>query len=174
MENGLKDIGMYPGGFDPPHNGHLWLIEKGVIKYGKLYVVAAQDIDVDYDFSLDERLEMLTEITRPYDNTIVGYLERGQFTVDYAREKHIKYILRGLRNEEDLRREMNIWHHNRSFAPEILNEFLIPPEEYIKISSTRIRELVRLHPWEDRVRPLVPEFVYEKLVGKYGSDESEQ
>ena len=167
MENDLKDFGVFPGGFDPPHNGHLWLIEQGVLKYSRLYVAVSQNVNRQYEFSLDERLEMLREITKSYDNTSVEYLEPGQFLVDYARQKSARYILRGLRNIEDFVAEMDMWNNNRRFDPDILTEFLMPPEEYQKISSHRIRELVRLQPWEERVRPLVHEFVFEKLFGKY-------
>ena len=112
---------------------------------------------------------MLTEITKPYGNAIIDYLKPGQFSVDYAREKGARNILRGLRNIEDFVGEQDMYDHNRRFAPEIMTDFLMAPEENRIISSTRVRELVRLQPWEERVRPLVPGVVYEKLLERYGN-----
>ena len=169
MEKGLKDDGVLVAGFDPLHNGHLWLIEQGILKYNQLYVAVSQNIGRNYEFSIDERLEMLTEITKPYGNTIIDCLKPGQFSVDYAREKGARYILRGLRNIDDFVNEQDMYDHNRRFAPEIMTDFLMAPEENRIISSTRIRELVHLQPWEERVIPLVPGFVYEKLLERYGN-----
>ena len=78
MEKGLKDEGVLVAGFDPPHNGHLWLIEQGILKYNQLYLAASQNIGRNYEFSIEERLEMLTEITKPYGNAIIDYLKPGQ------------------------------------------------------------------------------------------------
>lgn len=173
MEKGLKGDGVLVAGFDPPHNGHLWLIEQGILKYNQFYLAASQNIGRNYEFSIDERLEMLTEITKPYGNAIIDYLKPGQFSVDYAREKGARHILRGLRNIEDFVGEQDMYDHNRRFAPEIMTDFLMAPEENRIISSTRVRELVRLQPWEERVRPLVPGVVYEKLLERYGNVSSQ-
>lgn len=158
-------IGVVPGKYRMPHNGHEWLIQQGAKKYDKLYVVAAQ-ITEQSPFSLEERLELLRGITEPFENIEVDSLGRHQFLVDYANDKDAEYILRSLRNEEDFRRERNMESYNRKINPEITTEYLIPDEPFLELNSTRLIELLSLEMGVERVRQFVPEIVYQKLLEK--------
>lgn len=161
----IMNIGVAPGKYRIPHNGHEWLIQRGVEKYDKLYVVVAQIPESQSPFSLEERMEILRKITEPFKNADVESLEEGQFLVDYAKAKDARYVLRSLK-EDDLTREFEMWDYNEDFDPEILPEFLRSPKKYRQINSTRLIEIVGLENGIERVRPYVPEIVYQKLLEK--------
>ena len=56
--------GVYAGSFDPPTNGHLWMIEQGARLFDELNVAIGINPDKKYTFSLHERLQMLRDITK--------------------------------------------------------------------------------------------------------------
>ena len=61
-------VAIYPGSFDPVTNGHLDLIERGEKMFDKLIVAVLKNVDKEPLFSLDERIDMLREVSAK-DNT---------------------------------------------------------------------------------------------------------
>ncbi|HHE36749.1 MAG TPA: pantetheine-phosphate adenylyltransferase [Candidatus Woesearchaeota archaeon] len=158
--------GVYAGSFDPPTNGHLWLISKGVELFDELYVAAALNPDKKYDFSIEERVRMLKEITKEYPNTIVDRFE-DLYLVDHAASVGAKYILRGIRTEEDYEYEYKMKHFNQVLNPEIESVFLMPPKELEDLSSSFVKGLIGPRGWEEVIRKLVPTPVYNAILEKY-------
>ena len=56
--------GVYAGSFDPPTNGHLWMIEQGARLFDEVIVAIGINPDKKYTFSINERVEMLRNITK--------------------------------------------------------------------------------------------------------------
>ena len=52
---------VYAGSFDPPTNGHLWMIERGLELFDRLYVAIGSNPSKSYTFTVDERLQMLED-----------------------------------------------------------------------------------------------------------------
>lgn len=75
--------GIYAGSYDPPTNGHLWMIEQGARLFTTFYVAVGQNSQKEYCFSLDERTEMLEELCSRFDNVKVVHFE-NKFLVKYA------------------------------------------------------------------------------------------
>src|ERR1700674_848085 len=97
-------LAIYPGSFDPVTNGHLDLIERGAKIFDRLIVSLLRNTEKSPMFSLDERVEMLREVTRPWPN-----VEVDTFTVllvDYARLQKANVILRGIRAISDYEYEL--------------------------------------------------------------------
>ena len=92
--------GVYAGSFDPPTNGHLWMIEQGAKLFGEVIVTIGINPDKKYTFSLNERVEMLRNITKKCQNITVDSFQ-SQFLVNYAESVQAGYILRGIRSESD-------------------------------------------------------------------------
>lgn len=154
---------VYAGSFDPPTNGHMYMIEKGAELFERLIVSVGINASKSYTFSVEDRLEMLRQCTRRLDNVEVDSFE-GQFLVRYAESKGAGYILRGIRSEEDYRFEHAMRNVNEDLAPGIATVFLIPPREICEVSSSFVKGLVGVEGWEGVVKPYVPGPVYRKLL----------
>jgi len=157
---------VYAGSFDPPTNGHLWMIKQGARLFDLLIVAIGVSPDKKYAFSLDARVEMLRNITKPYRNTSVETFE-NQFLVNYAKSVEACYVLRGIRSEGDYEYERAMRYINSDLDPNILTVFLIPPREIAEISSSFIKDLVGPRGWEKIVKKYVPRSVYEKLLKQF-------
>ncbi len=159
------DICVYAGSFDPPTNGHMYMIEKGAGLFDRLIVSVGINPKKAYTFSVEERLEMLRQCTRHLDNVEVGSFV-GQFLVRYAESRGAGYVLRGVRSEEDYRFEHAMRNVNEDLAPDVTTVFLIPPREICEISSSFVKGLVGVEGWQEVIKPYVPEPVYEKLLAR--------
>ena len=158
--------GVYAGSFDPPTNGHLWMIEHGAKIFDLLVVAIGVNPDKKYTFSLDTRVEMLRNITKPYRNISVDTFE-NQFLVNYAKSVEACYILRGIRSEGDYEYERAMRYINSDLNPNILTVFLIPPREIAEISSSFVKDLVGPEGWKEIIKKYVPKPVYEKFLKQF-------
>ena len=154
---------VYAGSFDPPTEGHMYMIRRGAELSDRLIVAVGINPNKRYTFTVQERLEMLRACARGLPNLTVDSFE-SQLLVRYAESKGADYILRGIRSEEDYRFEQPMRNVNEDLAPEITTVFLIPPREICEISSSFVKGLVGFDGWEEVVKPYVPEPVYEKLL----------
>ncbi|MCK4496945.1 MAG: pantetheine-phosphate adenylyltransferase [Candidatus Aenigmarchaeota archaeon] len=161
--------GVYAGSFDPPTNGHLWMIEQGSRLFDELVVAVGihPDKREEYMFSVKERMEMLREIVRECDNVEVGNCGK-QYLVNYAKSVGAEYVLRGIRSEKDYEEERKMRNVNRDLDSEIETVFLIPPREIVEITSSFVKDMVGYEGWEEIIKKHVPGPVYEKFLGKSG------
>ena len=158
--------GVYAASFDPPTNGHLWMIEQGSKLFDLLVVAIGVNPDKEYTFPLDTRVEMLRKITKQYPNISVDTFE-NQFLVNYAKSVEACYILRGIRSEGDYEYERVMRYINSDLDSNILTVFLIPPREIAEISSSFVKSLVGPEGWEKTIKKYVPRSVYEKFLKQF-------
>ena len=155
-------IAIYPGSFDPPTNGHLDLIERGSKIFDQLVVAILRTPEKkDPLFTIEERVEMLCEVTRDTANVEVESF--NGLLVDYAVRRQARVILRGLRAISDYENEMNMALMNRKLDPNLETVFMMPAVAYTFLSSRLVREVVQLG---GDVRGLVPPVVDERLRAK--------
>ncbi len=153
---------VYAGSFDPPTNGHLWMIERGLEMFDRLIVAIGDNPAKTYSFSVEERLEMLRASTPAADHLVIAHFD-NRYLVDYARKKGAKYVLRGIRSPHDYEYERVMRHINADMAPEITTVFLMPPRDIAEVSSNMIKSLIGPKGWEETVRRYVPDPVFAKL-----------
>ena len=153
---------VYAGSFDPPTNGHLWMIEQGLQLFDHLYVAIGSNPSKSYTFSVDERLQMLRDSLPSCERLTISQFD-NRYLVNYAREVDAHYILRGIRSPNDYEYERGMRHINSDMAPEIITSFLMPPRDIAELSSSMIKGLIGPEGWEDTVRRYVPEPVFQKL-----------
>jgi len=158
--------GVYAGSFDPPTNGHLWMIEQGARIFDELIAAIGINPAKDYAFSLDERVEMLRKLTEQYQNVTIDTFE-NQFLVNYAKSVGADYVLRGIRSEGDYEYERVMRHINSDLNPDIITVFLMPPREIAEVSSSFVKGLVGPEGWEKTIRKYVPEPVHVKFIEKF-------
>ena len=160
--------GIYAGSFDPPTNGHLWMIEQGAKLFCKFYVAIGQNSQKSYTFSLDERTEMLRELCAEFDNVEIVHFE-NKFLVKYAESIGVDYILRGIRNEKDYTYERGMRYVNSNMNNIIQTLFMMSPRFLVEVSSSLVKGLVGSDGWEQIVREYVPESIYFRMLEKFGT-----
>lgn len=153
---------IYPGTFDPITDGHLDLILRASKLFSYVIVAVAANQGKTPLFTLDERVEIASEVTSHLSNvSIIGF---NNLLVDCAKENKADVVLRGLRAVSDFEYEFQLAGMNRRLSPELETVFLTPAEQYEFISSSMIREIARL---KGDVSSFVPKYVEEKLIKKF-------
>jgi len=155
-------VAIYPGSFDPITNGHLDLIARGSRLVDRLVVAILGNSSKQALFSVEERVEMLEEVVKPYSNVEVGSFEG--LLVDYAAQRGANMILRGIRAISDYEYELQMALMNRRLNPEIETAFLMAGEAYSFISSHLMKEVVSLG---GDVSGMVPASVEARLKGRF-------
>jgi pantetheine-phosphate adenylyltransferase len=154
-------IAIYPGSFDPITNGHLDLVARGSRMVGRLIVAVLRNHSKQPLFSVEERLEMLAEVVKPYPNVEVGAFDG--LLVDYAASRGATMIMRGIRAVSDYELDWQMALMNRRLRPEIETVFLVAGEEYSFISSNLVKEVAALG---GNVSGIVPPLVEQRLRKK--------
>lgn len=154
-------IGIYPGTYDPIHNGHIDVIERSAKIFDKVIVVLAINSKKSQLFSQEERLEMAQRSLTHLDNVEVIF--HNGLMAELAAEKGAVAFIRGLRSVTDFEYEMQIALMNRKMS-DIATIFMMPHEKYTYLNSSIIREISRYH---KDVEEFVPAVVAEKLIEKF-------
>lgn len=159
----MQRIGIYAGSFDPPTNGHLWMIRRGAELFDELVVVLAVNPEKRGFLSMEQRKALLeTLLAEMPSNVRLAVVEQG-FLVDFARKAGARFLLRGIRNTVDFEYEKQMSRMNARMEPEIQSVFLMPPGELEEISSSMVRGFVGVPEWQRWVRACVPQAVYEAI-----------
>ena len=133
---------LYPGTFDPPTNGHVDLIQRGAKLFGHLTVAILNNPGKNPMFTVEERVEMLTEVTSSLENVSVATFDG--LMVEFARKQGASAVLRGIRAIFDYEYEFQMALMNRRLAPEIETVFLQPAGRYSFVSSRMVKEVFSL------------------------------
>lgn len=158
-----KKSAVYGGSFDPLTVGHMWMIEQGARLFDHLIVAIGVNPDKKYTFTLDQRLEMLRESTRPFSNVTVASFS-SRYLIHYAQLAGATHILRGIRTESDYEIERAMRNINGDLDSSICTVFLMPPRGIAEVSSSMVKGLIGPVGWQKIVRKYVPEPVYRRLV----------
>ncbi|MGZ8219420.1 pantetheine-phosphate adenylyltransferase [Methylomagnum sp.] len=153
---------LYPGTFDPITNGHIDLAQRASRIFDRVFVAVAANKGKAPLFDLEERVALAHEALKDLPN--VEVLSFGALTVDCARTVGASVILRGLRAVSDFEFEFQLAGMNRHLGPELETMFLTPSDKYAFLSSSVIREIVKLG---GDVSSFVPELVREALLNKF-------
>jgi pantetheine-phosphate adenylyltransferase len=153
---------VYAGSFDPPTNGHLWMIQRGLEMFERLIVAIGSNPSKSYTFTVEERLELLRASIPSAERLTIAHFD-NRYLVHYAREQDAKFILRGIRGPGDYEYERVMRQVNSDLAPNITTTFLMPPRDMAEVSSSMVMGLVGPVGWEDQVRRYVPAPVFEAL-----------
>jgi pantetheine-phosphate adenylyltransferase len=149
---------LYPGTFDPPTNGHVDLITRGSKLFDHLTVAVLVNPVKNPLFSVEERVEMLKEVTGSIENVSIATF--NGLMVEFARQQGVSAVLRGIRAISDYEYEFQMALMNRRLAPEVETVFLQPAGRYSFISSRMLKEVFSLG---GDVTGLVPPNVLKRL-----------
>ncbi|NQU65987.1 MAG: pantetheine-phosphate adenylyltransferase [SAR324 cluster bacterium] len=162
----MKKTAIYPGTFDPPTNGHLDLIERGLKLFDKITIAILSNPAKTKSalFTVEERIEMLNDIFAGQDRIEVD--THYGLLVDYAVKKNAQAILRGLRAVSDFEYEFQLALMNRRLKRQIQTVFLVSGLKWIFTSSSIVKEAAS---FGGDVESMVPPIVNKKLKEKYGT-----
>jgi len=152
---------LYPGTFDPPTNGHVDLIQRGAKLFDHLTVAILNNREKNPLFTVEERVEMLKEVTGTLTNVSIATFEG--LMVEFARKQGASAVLRGIRAISDYEYEFQMALMNRRLAPEIETVFLQPAGRYSFVSSRMLKEVFS---FGGDVTGLVPPNVLKRLRGR--------
>lgn len=155
-------VAVYPGSFDPPTFGHLDLIERAVNMFHHVIVAVATNNEKSSLFTVAERVELLTALTR--DIPGVEVTSFTGLTAEFATERKAVAIVRGLRAISDFEYEHGMAVTNKKLSPSVDTVCLMPSEPYLFISSRVVKEIAR---YRGDVSHFVPEIVAAKLYEKF-------
>lgn len=153
----MTHTALYAGSFDPPTNGHLWVIAQALEMFEDVIVAVAHNPAKRGAIQPEERIEILNAERRYRFGQRMEVLlaPSSRYVADVAQQYGARFLIRGIRGAEDLQHEQGL----RDFAEtrgELTTVFLMPPPALRGLSSSYVRALVGPHGWEDVVRPLVP------------------
>ena len=153
---------IYPGSFDPVTLGHLDIIKRSANLVDKLIVGVLNNSTKTPLFTVDERVNMLKEVTEDIPN--IEVLSFSGLLVDFAREHEVSTIIRGLRAVTDFEYELAMSQTNRVAAPEIDTIFLNTSLKYAYLSSSIVKEMAM---YGGDISKFVPEKIIDRVVARY-------
>jgi pantetheine-phosphate adenylyltransferase len=132
-----KKIAIYPGTFDPFHNGHMEIIHRALGTFDHMIVALGANPEKETIFTVEERMDMIR-------NSLHGdtRIECDQFeglTVKYAEKRKACAIIRGLRAVSDFEYEFQLALMNRKLSRKIETFFLMTAHRYLYVSSRIIK-----------------------------------
>ncbi|WP_434779380.1 pantetheine-phosphate adenylyltransferase [Neisseria sp. Ec49-e6-T10] len=164
-----KRSAVYAGSFDPPTNGHLWMIQKASTLFDDLTIAVGLNPEKKTTFSVEERVQMLEEIVKEFKGVSVTILDQ-KFLVNYAKDIHAPYVIRGIRSAADYEYERIMRYINSDLQPDISTIFLMPPREFAEVSSTMVKGMIGPEGWQEVIKKYLPETVYKKMI-QYAENE---
>ena len=154
---------LYPGSFDPVHNGHVEIIEVAAGLFDEVVVAALRNPQKGEPmFDVDERVKMLEESTSHLPNVrIVGF---SKLVVEVAEDAGADFIIKGLRAVSDFESEMHQAHMNLAISG-MHSVFIPSATEHSFVASKLIREIAK---FGGDVTTMVPAPVAQRLAERFG------
>lgn len=134
-------IAIYAGSFDPITNGHLDILKRGAEIFDKVIIAVSYNIEKKGFLPVETRVKLIKDAVSNMDNVEVDSYEG--LTVEYAKSKNAKILLRGLRSTMDFEYELQLSQINKALKSDIQTVFLMANSESNFISSSMIRDILK-------------------------------
>ncbi|HVI33014.1 pantetheine-phosphate adenylyltransferase [Phenylobacterium sp.] len=162
----MTRIGLYPGTFDPIHNGHTDIIGRAVKLVDKLVLGVAINAGKGPLFTLEERVAIVEEAVAPLRNRAEIVVQPFEgLTMHFAREVGAGVIVRGLRAVADFEFEFQMTAMNQQLDRDIETVFLMADPRHQAIASKLVKEIAILG---GDVTKFVSDGVKDRLLQKVG------
>jgi pantetheine-phosphate adenylyltransferase len=158
----VNRICVYPGTFDPVHNGHIDIVKRALNIFDNVIVAVARNPRKKPVFSIEERVEMFQKSIEEYKDRVIVEPFDG-LLVNFMRKYNTKIIVRGVRLFTDFEYELQIAMTNYNLD-KVETFFLMPSQEYIHISSTIVKDIAFHH---GDLSSFVHPFVEKKLRERF-------
>lgn len=134
-------IAVYPGSFDPITNGHLDIIKRGTKVFDKIIVAVLVNVDKNYLFNNEERVELIKKVTKDLKNVEVRSFDG--LLVNFLKECNANVILKGLRTNSDFEYELQMAYINSELGKEIETICMMSSPENLHISSSSVKQVAK-------------------------------
>lgn len=155
-------VAVYPGSFDPVHNGHIDIATRASRLFDRLVVAIYDRPSKNILFSAQERTEMMRQALAHLSNVAVTHY--GGLTVDFVRDQDAQVMVRGLRMAYDFDLEYQMALMNKALTRQIETICLFTDLKYTFLSSSIIKEVIGNG---GDISAMVPEHVRQALVDKF-------
>lgn len=152
---------IYPGSFDPLHNGHLDVVRRAARIFDQVIVAVAFNEGKKPLFTVDERYEMVRNAIADLPNVTADRFDG--LLVHYVVQQNACAVLRGLRAVSDFEFEFQLALMNRKLDERVETLFMTPKDTYTFVSSRLVKEIARLG---GDVSPFVPDNIVASLQRK--------
>ncbi len=153
---------IYPGSFDPITYGHLDVIERAARVFDRLIIGVLNNYTKKSLFSVEERLEMIKEVTFQYPNVEIRAFDG--LLIDFTEKVRAQVIVRGIRAVSDFEYELMMAQTNKRLRENVETVFFATSAEYSYVSSSTVRELAF---FGGEIDQFVPPSVRQRIVEKY-------
>lgn len=158
-----QSVALFPASFDPVTNGHLDVARRALRIFDRLVLAVALNVAKEGVFSVEERVDLLKgEFVGDSNVTVTSF---DSLSVDFAQQVGANVIIRGVRAMSDFEYEFEMALMNKHLNSEIETVFMMPSQEYLYVSSSRLKELVR---FGRDVEEFVPAEVAKQLRERLG------
>ncbi len=155
-------VAVYPGSFDPFTNGHLDILKRAAGLFDHIIIGVLVNPSKSCLFSPQERVEMISEVIRPLENTRAIHF--NGLLVDFCVKVGACAIIRGLRAVSDYEYEMQMFSVNNRLSAEVETVFLMSSPKFSFLSSSIAKEVAR---YGGNVDGLVPENIKNEMIKKF-------
>ena len=153
---------LFPASFDPVTNGHLDIIRRSLQVFDRLIVAVAHNVEKAGTFTVEERIDILGSVLAGEPRIEITSFEG--LLVEFCRRTGAHTVIRGLRAMSDYEYEFEMALMNKHLNPEVETVFMMASQEYLYVSSSRLKELVRFGgEVSDFLPPVVEKRLREKL-----------
>ena len=162
-EQAQHRVALFPASFDPVTNGHLDIAHRARTLFDEVVLALAVNVEKSGLFSVDERLEMLGAALGETPGLRITTFD--VLTVDFAQQIGASAIIRGVRAMSDFEYEFEMALMNKHLYANVETIFMMPSQEYLYVSSSRLKELARFgRDVEEFVPPIVAKKLRERLA----------
>lgn len=160
-------VAVYPGSFDPPTLGHLDIIRRSAKQFDHVIVAVLNNTSKSPMFTLEERKEMLREITGDIPNVSIDSFR--DLLVRFMKSRNASVIVRGIRSVTDFEYELTLASTNQLLDHEIETIFMMTNPKFSYLSSSIVKEIAM---FGGPVHELVPAPIEQRLLEKYKARQS--
>ena len=162
----MTNTAIYPGTFDPITYGHIDLIKKSLKIFDKIVVAAAENINKDYLFSVDERVDIIKDSLfkdLKLSRKKILVIPFNTLTINLCKKYKANVIIRGLRAVSDFEYEFQLAGMNKKLNEKIETIFMMSDLENQIISSKFVKEIAKL---DGKINKFVTKSIVKKLKDK--------
>lgn len=136
----MNKIAIFPGSFDPITLGHVDIVKRALPLFDEIIISIGINTQKKYLFPLEQRIAWIQDVFK--NEPKVKVESYTGLTVNFCKQRGVKYILRGIRSAADFEYEKTIAQLNSMMMPEIETFLILSSPELSAISSTIVREII--------------------------------
>ena len=162
----MKSTAIYPGTFDPITFGHIDVIKKSLKIFDRVIVAAAENINKDYLFPIDERVENIKDSLfkdLKLNKNKIFVISFNTLTINLCKKYNASVIIRGLRVVSDFEYEFQLAGMNKKLDEKIETIFMMSDVENQIISSKFVKEIAKL---DGKIDKFLTKSIVKKLKNK--------